>query len=359
MKKADVINLIRCHYEKNEPAFRHQSMEIAQEFDGEGDESLADYIVSLVNDSNSFVPQSLGGGSEFLVPLRSSENKMPKHILRLPDSITENIGNIVRATNHTLGVNKFLFYGEPGTGKTEAVKLIARETQRELYYVAMTQIVDSYLGQTAKNIELVFREINDARHPEKVIVLFDEIDALALTRIDANDVREMGRATTAMLRGLDSLNSGTLLFATTNLYQALDKALLRRFDLTVSFDEYERGDLESVAVSLLEEYVLAYPFIKSDKPLFKKILKLYSALPSPGDLENMIKVAIAFSKPDEQYDYLRRLYRSATGSDPEDMLKLKTEGFTVREIEKLTSISKSTVSRRINERSCKGSGVSR
>ena len=270
----------------------------------------------------------------------------------------ENIDNIVRATSHALGVNKFLFYGEPGTGKTEAVKLIAQETQRELYYVAMTQIVDSYLGQTAKNIELVFREINNARHPEKVIVLFDEIDALALTRIDSNDVREMGRATTAMLSGLDGLNSETLLFATTNLYQALDKALLRRFDLAVSFDRYERSDLEAVAVSLLEEYVLAYPFVKSDKPLFKKILRLYPVLPSPGDLENMVKVAIAFSKPNDQYDYLRRLYRSATGSDPEDMIKLKTEGFTVREIEKLTSIPKSTVSRRINEKSCERLGAS-
>ncbi|WP_304425517.1 ATP-binding protein [uncultured Adlercreutzia sp.] len=325
-------------------------MDIAQEFEVEGNEGLADFVMALVADANTFVPQSLGGGSEYLVPVSLAIGSEGAADLQLPSEVESSIQSIVSVASDGMGINKFLFYGAPGTGKTEAVKLIARETGRELYWVDMTQMVDSYLGQTAKNIDLVFKEINHAVHPERMIVLFDEIDAIALTRIDSNDVREMGRATTALLRGLDSLTSNVLLFATTNLYESVDKALLRRFDLSVSFDEYERADLEKVAVLFLERFLKLKPAATSDKPLFRKILKLYPALPAPGDLQNVIKVAVAFSDSGNRFDYLRRVYRSATGRDPDDIVRLRDEGFTVREIERLTSVSKSTVSRKTARR---------
>jgi SpoVK/Ycf46/Vps4 family AAA+-type ATPase len=289
-----------------------------------------------------------------LIPIQSSAS-IPVQALSFPQPIEEGIGNILRVSEKPRGINKFLFYGEPGTGKTEAVKYIAHESKRSLYSVAMAQLVDSLLGETAKNIGKVFSEINGVKHPEKIIVLFDEIDALALTRLDSNDVREMGRATTALLRGLDSLNENVLLFATTNLHSALDKALTRRFDYSLSFDQYSNEDLEEVAVSLFSEFLITYPYIQSDKRLFRKVLRLFPALPNPGDMKNMIKTAIAFSDSDNGFDYLRRLYRSATGTDPNDVIKMKAQGFTVREIERLSSIPKSTVSRKIN--SCSADGT--
>lgn len=347
MKKQDVLNLIRSHYDNNEAAFRHQCMQIAEDFDLAGDESLADFIISILNDSNSFVPQCLDGGSDYLIPMQSKDNTSVQ-TLAFPPSIMEGIANILKVSAKPLGVNKFLFHGEPGTGKTEAVKYIAHRSCRDLYSIAMAQLIDSYLGQTAKNIDTVFKEINGVRHPEKVIILFDEIDALALTRLDSNDVREMGRATTALLKGLDSLNEKVLLFATTNLYSALDNALIRRFDYSLSFSQYTKEDLEAVAISLLDEFLHTYPYAQADKRLFKKVLRLFPALPNPGEMKNMIKVAMAFSDPENGYDYMRRLYRSATGDDPVDVLKMKDQGFTVREIEKLSSIPKSTVSRKLN-----------
>ncbi|MEC4183773.1 ATP-binding protein [Adlercreutzia sp. R21] len=350
MKKADVLTLIRSHYENDESAFRHQSIEIAREFEAEGNESLADFVMALLNNSNAFVPQSLGGGSDFLVPFERADHASSGRNLLLPQTISREIEDIIGASSRCAGINKFLFYGEPGTGKTEAVKEIARTTERDLYYVALAQIVDSHLGQTAKNIDLVFREINNAVHPEKIMVLFDELDALALTRINSNDVREMGRATTAMFKGLDDLNDNVLLFATTNLFSSIDKALVRRFDLTVSFDNYTREDLEAVAASLLEEHLPLNPYAAKGLRTFRKILKLFPAIPAPGDLQNMIKVAVAFSSTENPYDYLRRFYRSATGNDPDDIVLLKDQGFTVREIEQLTSVPKSTVSRKTSER---------
>ena len=57
MKKRNIINLIKYHAEKNEIAFRNEAHEIAKEMDRTGDEQLADYIMTLIAESNTFVPQ--------------------------------------------------------------------------------------------------------------------------------------------------------------------------------------------------------------------------------------------------------------------------------------------------------------
>lgn len=68
---------------------------------------------------------------------------------------------------HNAGINKFLFQGAPGTGKTEAVKQLARILEREIYMVDFSAIIDSKMGQTQKNMSELFKEINGFVHPEK------------------------------------------------------------------------------------------------------------------------------------------------------------------------------------------------
>ena len=86
----------------------------------------------------------------------------------------------------------------PGSGKTEAVKQVARLLDRTLFYVDFENLIDSKLGQTNRNIAALFSEINMLPQPNKVVILFDEIDVIALDRINSNDVREMGRATSVI-----------------------------------------------------------------------------------------------------------------------------------------------------------------
>ena len=57
MKKKQVINLIRYFTEKNESGFRTEAYEIAKSFDKSGDYQLAEYIMALLSDANTFVPQ--------------------------------------------------------------------------------------------------------------------------------------------------------------------------------------------------------------------------------------------------------------------------------------------------------------
>ena len=65
--------------------------------------------------------------------------------------------------------------------------------------------------------------------------------------------------------------------------------------------------------------------------------------------KNLIKSSLAFSDPKNEYDYLKRLFNKVKDDDVMDLKTLQGLGFTVREIEILTGISKSQVSRELKE----------
>ncbi|MCW6667617.1 ATP-binding protein [Aerococcaceae bacterium NML190938] len=349
MKKQNVLNLIKYHIEKNEKSFRNEAITIARYFDSIGDYQLAEYIMGLISESNLYAPQSRDFESEFLkqVETRNLES------LNLPTDILEDIKGIINAINHNIGINKFLFEGLPGSGKTEAAKHIARLLDRTLFIVDFEHLIDSKLGQTNKNIASVFREINLIPNSNKIVVLFDEIDVIALDRINSNDVREMGRVTSTILRELDrltELNKDIVIIATTNLYSNFDKALIRRFDAIINFNRYSREDLIEVAEYFFSSFIKHFKGVAKDSRLFKKILKIADNLPYPGELKNIIKASLAFSEVGSEYDYLKRLYNSLIGGlDQKDIGTLYIEGFTIREIEKLKGESKSAVARKLNQ----------
>ncbi|WP_424776288.1 AAA family ATPase, partial [Neisseria cinerea] len=262
MKKADVLDLIKYHFENKEAEFRNQAITIARSFDKAGDSQLAQYIIGLISQSDRFVPQN-GDHSDNLVPVKLDTGPLP-----LPTTITNDLKGIINAVNHNIGINKFLFVGSPGTGKTESAKQIARLLNRELLMVDFSHLVDSKLGQTAKNLTHVFGEINKLPFLKNYIILFDEIDTIALDRINQNDIREMGRVTSTFLKALDSLNPDALIIATTNLYSNLDKALVRRFDATIDFDRYSEDDRIEVAEVILNHLLKQFKHAVKDMRLF-------------------------------------------------------------------------------------------
>ena len=151
MKKKNVINLIKYHAEKNEAAFRQEAYAIAKFFDEIKDHSLAQYIVSLLSDANNFCPQFQEDNCQFLKKVELNNEPLP-----LPNAIEDSVIGIINAIGHNAGINKFLFEGPPGTGKTETAKQIARILERDLYIVNFDIIIDSKLGQTSKNISALY-----------------------------------------------------------------------------------------------------------------------------------------------------------------------------------------------------------
>lgn len=341
MRKKNILNLIKYHAEHNEAGFRDEAYNIARLFDQSGDPQLAEYIMALLSGANTFVPQNHEYESPYFHKINLTGDSLP-----LPTAIKNDVFGVISAINHHVGINKFLFEGDPGTGKTETAKQIARILERDLYSIDFDSVIDSKLGQTSKNVASIFQEIRALPEPDKAIILFDEIDAIALDRINSNDLREMGRATSSVLKGLDGLGDNIVLIATTNLFSQFDKALTRRFDSIVNFNRYNRDELVDVAESILNELLSKFKFAGRNMRLFRKIVETMKHIPYPGELKNVIKTAIAFSDSSNEYDYLKKLYETIHAGSS-DLKQLQDEGFTVREIEILTGVSKSQVAREL------------
>ncbi|TBW89195.1 AAA family ATPase, partial [Staphylococcus hominis] len=131
--------------------------------------------------------------------------------------------------------------------------------------------------------DLVFNEINHSNNPSKILVQFDEIDVIAMDRVNSNDLREMGRVTSTILKEIDKLNNEVVLIATTNLFEKFDKALIRRFDTVINFNRYTQEDLIEVAEGILNSYMKDFK-VGRDMKLFKKIINNMNKIPYPGEL---------------------------------------------------------------------------
>lgn len=352
MKKSNVINLIRYYAEKNDAAFRSEALEIAKDFEKNGDPELAHYVMSVMAGTHLFSAQSDTIGDSLYLPPESSFERLSTAVgdpFPLPKVISNDLEGIANVILHHRGLNRFLFQGKPGTGKTESVKQLARVLGREVLMADFSRLIDSRLGQTQKNVVKLFRDMKSVSNPDNCIFLFDEIDAAALDRINGRDLREMGRVTSAFLRELDNLPEEIALIATTNLFDCMDAALVRRFDIVVDFNRYSQEDLKEIAETLLAFYIKKYRCARSSSGLFRKILGL-KKIPMPSEVKNNIRLATALSVSGESFDYIPRLYSAFVGEPPGTPEQLRAQGFTLREIEILTGISRSKVARELKER---------
>ena len=131
-----------------------------------------------------------------------------------------------------------LFYGAPGTGKTETVLQIARQTGRDLMQVDIAGLRDKWVGESEKNIKDVFARYRKLCKNSEVmpILFFNEADAIINKRTEhvEHSVDKMDNAMqNIILQEIEDLDG--ILIATTNLTSNLDKAFERRFIYKVEF----------------------------------------------------------------------------------------------------------------------------
>ncbi|WP_368039910.1 AAA family ATPase [Ruegeria atlantica] len=134
---------------------------------------------------------------------------------------------------------RLLLSGPPGTGKTLSASALAGELQFPLFSVMLHGLITKFMGETAQKLKMVF----DAVKTTRGVYLFDEIDALAAARGNDNDVGEARRVLNSFLQFLDEDTGPSIVIATTNLPDILDRAVLRRFDLVLP---YEMPDASSI-----------------------------------------------------------------------------------------------------------------
>lgn len=136
--------------------------------------------------------------------------------------------------------SKLLFCGPPGCGKTLCAEIFASELGLPLFVVKLDRLISSYLGETAANVRKIF----EFARKQPCVLLFDEFDALARSRDDNGEHNELRRVLNSLLLFIDHIQPKGFLIAATNLDQALDSAVWRRFDEVVWFD---KPDLAMIA----------------------------------------------------------------------------------------------------------------
>lgn len=141
-----------------------------------------------------------------------------------------------------------ILWGESGCGKTELARYIAHKVNLPYVYVRFSNLVDSLLGKTQKNIASVF----DYVKKQPCVVCFDEIDAVGMARGQKDDVGEMARIVIAIMQELDTLPNGVIVIGTTNRFDMLDKALVRRFPMNYQVEKLCQSDAEMVARKFLQ-----------------------------------------------------------------------------------------------------------
>ena len=124
-----------------------------------------------------------------------------------------------------------LFTGEPGTGKTMAAQVLARELGLELFRVDLSRVMSKYIGETEKNLSQLF---DDAR-ASGAILFFDEADALFGKRTEVKDAhdRYANLEIGYLLQRMEE-HVGTTVLAT-NRMADLDEAFTRRFHFILDF----------------------------------------------------------------------------------------------------------------------------
>ncbi len=151
--------------------------------------------------------------------------------------------------------NRLAFIGQPGWGKTITAAALGELLGLPAVKVDVAGVWSSYLGETATNI---VRIVDAAAESGGAVVLFDEFDSLAQSRLTRGDVGEMRRVTNAVLQALDQLSPDVIAVACSNLPQTWDEAVWRRFSHVLqlgpprgTWGEWEREATRRVLVGQL------------------------------------------------------------------------------------------------------------
>ncbi|KLU61737.1 ATP-dependent zinc metalloprotease FtsH [Peptococcaceae bacterium CEB3] len=143
--------------------------------------------------------------------------------------------------------NRILLAGPPGNGKTSLAGALAKELDLPLIVLKSQTIVDSYIGRTARLLEMVFEFVrrNDC------LFFMDELDSLGAKRQGGGGgQQEYNNILNSLLVNLDRLPDTTIVVGATNRLGALDPALTRRFNLDLHMGNPSATDIR--------KYILAY-----------------------------------------------------------------------------------------------------
>lgn len=250
-----LIGLVKSHAEGDEARFFDLAMQLAAAEEQKGHARLAEQLRQWAEAGQhpptvvKALPTPLATPRGDLAGfLSASYPSVRLGDLILSRHLAEELAHVVTETRQTERLEerglrprrRLLLVGPPGTGKTLSAEALAGELKFPLFTVLLHGLITKFMGETAQKLRMIF----DAVRATRGVYLFDEIDALAATRGSENDIGEARRILNSFLQFLDEDTGPSIVVATTNLPQILDRAILRRFDLVLSYEMPDAAAIE-------------------------------------------------------------------------------------------------------------------
>lgn len=260
-----LIGLVKSHAEGDEDRFFDLAMQLAAAEAQKGHKQLAEQLRQWAEAGATPKIGRKGQPTPIAAPrgdlaglLRASYPTVRLSDVILPPYLSDELDHVVAETRMTERLEekglrprrRLLLAGPPGTGKTLSAAGLAGELKFPLFTVLLHGLITKFMGETAQKLRMVF----DAVRTTRGIYLFDEIDALAATRNTENDVGEARRILNSFLQFLDEDTGPSIVVATTNLPRILDHAILRRFDLVLSYEMPDASAIEKAMRRRLVEF---------------------------------------------------------------------------------------------------------
>jgi SpoVK/Ycf46/Vps4 family AAA+-type ATPase len=181
-----------------------------------------DAHLTLVNDGDLPVNKEIIGHSYSLegLNIKGDINMIVGRLEKFSEYLNENPSEILTMN--------LLFYGPPGTGKSELGRYIAHRLDREILCKRVSDLQDKYVGEGEKNIKNAFQEAER----ENAVLIIDEADSLLYSREKSRNSWEVS-FTNEFLTQMERFRG--ILICTTNRFEELDPASIRRFNYKLHF----------------------------------------------------------------------------------------------------------------------------
>ncbi len=140
------------------------------------------------------------------------------------------------------GHGTLCFYGAPGTGKTALGEHVAQALGRPLMVKQASDLMSKFVGETEQNMAAMFREAET----EKAVLLLDEADNFLQDRRGAQRSYEVTEVN-EMLQQMERFAG--VFICTTNLFDRIDQAALRRFAFKIQFKPLKSEQRERMFVT--------------------------------------------------------------------------------------------------------------
>ena len=375
MKAAHIIRIIEAHKSGDENAFEKAIMDLIADEERKGNSSVALAFRDAYFSGGKLVSPGYSGQgihaskSMGLIPkdkdstldlievqsphVKLSDVALGPHTQRAIDQvIAEHRNREELGRRGILPTSRLIFCGPPGCGKTVTAYALAQELDMPVAYVKLDGVVSSYLGQTGTNLSKIF----DFVHGKRLMLFLDEFDAIAKKRDDSHELGELKRVVTTLLQKFDALSPETLVVAATNHDHLLDPAVWRRFEMSIRLEEPDEGQRETILKRFAVEHDLGY---NANSELLVKLTAGMSGAQIVGFLQSLAKYWVmqggagdAISTEEIGTVWLNHftLYADENSDSYVKALQALTKhGISVRVLEKISGIPKSTLSYRLKK----------